>query len=96
VGTTLVLEVVLVVEMLITSVVEEDKDPRLGAAPSGAHTMDSMVVEKTMPLFGSASGRLLAARSRSWSQTGRFSRGFSATCLGTKPPGHGTLEAPVS
>jgi hypothetical protein len=50
----------------------------------------------TSYLFGSASGRLLAARSRSWSQTGRFSRGFSATRLGTKPLAHGTLEAPVN
>lgn len=48
VGTALVLELGLVVEMLVTSVVEEDMDPPLGAAPSGAHTMDSMVVEETM------------------------------------------------
>jgi hypothetical protein len=47
-------------------------------------------------LFGSASGRLLAARSRSWSQTGSFSRRFSTTRFRRKPSGHLTPEAAVS
>jgi hypothetical protein len=46
-----------------------------------------------MPLFGSASGRLLAARSRSWKQTLKFWRGFCPTRFGKKPPAHGPLEA---
>jgi hypothetical protein len=46
-----------------------------------------------MWLFGSASARLLAARSRSWNQTLSFWRGFWPTRFGKKPPAHAPLEA---
>jgi hypothetical protein len=47
-------------------------------------------------LFGSASGRLLAARSRSCYQTRRFWAGFCATRFGKKPSSHGRREAALT
>jgi hypothetical protein len=49
-----------------------------------------------MWLFGSASGRLLAARSRSCYQTRRFWAGFCATRFGKKPSSHGRHEAALT